>query len=186
MFPLGEVASKEEVRAEAAARGLSVSAKPDSYDICFVADGDTRGFLRSRLGERPGEVVDTYGAVLGQHDGAYGFTVGQRRGRSGCPAADGSRGTWSDEPVANRVVVGSAACWPSTTSWRTASSGSPTTSTGRVRVDLQIRAHGAAVSAGEVLPTARVPRRCAGALRGVAPGQSSWSTTGRGCSVRRP
>ena len=63
MFPLGDVASKEETRAEAAARGLSVSAKPDSYDICFVADGDTQGFLRSRLGSQPGEIVDASGEV---------------------------------------------------------------------------------------------------------------------------
>ena len=61
MFPLGDVASKDEMRAEAAARGLSVSAKPDSYDICFVADGDTQGFLRARLGAQPGEIVDTDG-----------------------------------------------------------------------------------------------------------------------------
>ena len=110
MFPLGDVASKEETRAEAAARGLSVSAKPDSYDICFVADGDTQGFLRSRLGSQPGEIVDATGAVLGEHDGAYAFTVGQRRGLSiGRPAADGKpRYVLSVEPVNNRVVVGSA------------------------------------------------------------------------------
>ena len=110
MFPLGDVASKEETRAEAAARGLSVSAKPDSYDICFVADGDTQGFLRSRLGSQPGEIVDGSGAVLGQHDGAYAFTVGQRKGLSiGRPAPDGKpRYVLSVEPVNNRVVVGSA------------------------------------------------------------------------------
>ena len=109
MFPLGDVASKEETRAEAAARGLSVSAKPDSYDICFVADGDTQGFLRSRLGSQPGEIVDGSGAVLGQHDGAYAFTVGQRKGLSiGRPAPDGKpRYVLSVEPVNNRVVVGS-------------------------------------------------------------------------------
>ena len=78
MFPLGGFASKDEVRAEAARRGLSVSAKPDSYDICFVADGDTRGFLQSRLGSRPGSVVDTDGEVVGEHDGASAFTVGPR------------------------------------------------------------------------------------------------------------
>src|SRR5699024_12736246 len=80
IFPLGEVASKDEVRADAAARGLSVSAKPDSYDICFVADGDTQGFLRERLGARAGEIVDPEGTVVGEHEGAYAYTVGQRRG----------------------------------------------------------------------------------------------------------
>ncbi|MEU4363999.1 tRNA 2-thiouridine(34) synthase MnmA [Promicromonospora sp. NPDC023987] len=110
MFPLGGFASKDEVRAEAARRGLSVSAKPDSYDICFVADGDTRGFLQSRLGSRPGEVVDTAGEVVGEHDGAYSFTVGQRKGLGlGRPAADGkARYVVDVQPATNTVVVGPA------------------------------------------------------------------------------
>ncbi len=110
MFPLGDVASKSATRAEAVARGLSVAAKPDSYDICFVADGDTQGFLRERLGARPGDVVDTAGEVVGRHDGAYQYTVGQRRGLAlGRPAADGkARYVLAIEPVANRVVVGPA------------------------------------------------------------------------------
>jgi tRNA-specific 2-thiouridylase len=90
MFPLGEAASKAEVRAEAAARGLGVSHKPDSYDICFIADGDTQGFLQRRLGGRPGDIVDETGAVVGAHGGAYAFTVGQRKGmRLERPAANG-------------------------------------------------------------------------------------------------
>jgi tRNA-specific 2-thiouridylase len=110
MFPLGGFASKDEVRAEAAKRGLSVSAKPDSYDICFVADGDTRGFLQSRLGSRPGEVVDVGGEVVGEHDGAYAFTVGQRKGLGlGRPAADGkARYVVDVQPATNTVVVGPA------------------------------------------------------------------------------
>jgi tRNA-specific 2-thiouridylase len=110
MFPLGGFASKDEVRAEAARRGLSVSAKPDSYDICFVADGDTRGFLQSRLGSRPGAVVDTDGEVVGEHDGAYSFTVGQRKGLGlGRPAADGkARYVVDVQPATNTVVVGPA------------------------------------------------------------------------------
>ncbi|MFD2793089.1 tRNA 2-thiouridine(34) synthase MnmA [Promicromonospora vindobonensis] len=110
MFPLGGFASKDEVRAEAARRGLSVSAKPDSYDICFVADGDTRGFLQSRLGSRPGEVVDVDGEVVGEHDGAYSFTVGQRKGLGlGRPAADGrARYVVDVQPATNTVVVGPA------------------------------------------------------------------------------
>jgi tRNA-specific 2-thiouridylase len=110
MFPLGGFTSKAEVRAEAQRRGLSVSAKPDSYDICFVADGDTRGFLRSRLGSRPGEVVDTDGNVVGDHDGAYAFTVGQRKGLGlGRPASDGrARYVVDVQTSTNTVVVGPA------------------------------------------------------------------------------
>ena len=89
MFPLGDVASKEEIRAEAAARGLSVSAKPDSYDICFVADGDTQGFLRSRLGSQPGRDRRRRPArCSGSTTARTRYTVGQRKGLSiGRPAA---------------------------------------------------------------------------------------------------
>jgi tRNA-specific 2-thiouridylase len=110
LFPLGDVPSKAATRAEAVARGLSIAAKPDSYDICFVADGDTQGFLRDHLGSRPGDVVDSSGEVVGRHDGAYAYTVGQRRGLAlGRPAADGKpRYVLAIEPVRNRVVVGSS------------------------------------------------------------------------------
>src|SRR3954468_21834428 len=80
VFPLGD-STKAAVRAEAADRGLAVADKPDSHDVCFIADGDTRGFLRRQLGDRPGPLVDALtGEEVGRHDGAYGFTVGQRRG----------------------------------------------------------------------------------------------------------
>ena len=80
LFPLGE-STKDQVRAEAAARGLRVADKPDSHDICFIPDGDTAGFLRDRLGDRPGDLVDAEtGEVIGRHDGTYAFTIGQRRG----------------------------------------------------------------------------------------------------------
>ena len=90
IFPLGD-STKAQVRAEAAARGLAVADKPDSHDICFIADGDTQGFLDRRLGETPGDIVDgATGAVLGHHAGAHGYTIGQRKGlRLDRPAADG-------------------------------------------------------------------------------------------------
>ena len=108
-FPLGD-STKDQVRAEAARRGLSVADKPDSHDICFIADGNTRGFLAGRLGEQPGEIVDADGTVLGRHEGAYGFTVGQRRGLNLTrPSASGQpRYVLSIEPRTNTVVVGGA------------------------------------------------------------------------------
>lgn len=85
-----------------------MSAKPDSYDICFIADGDTRGFLRSQLGVKPGEIVDADGNILGEHDGAYQFTVGQRKGlQLTRPAADGRpRYVLRTDVQTNQVVVG--------------------------------------------------------------------------------
>ena len=99
------------MREEAAERGFSVAKKPDSHDICFIPDGDTRAWLTRRLGERPGELVDAVsGEVVGAHGGAHGFTVGQRRGlgldRS---ALDGEpRYVVSVDAPANRVVIGTA------------------------------------------------------------------------------
>jgi len=69
IFPLGDC-TKEEVRAEAARRGLTVADKPDSHDICFIADGDTSGFLERRLGSNPGPIVDETGQVVGEHLGS--------------------------------------------------------------------------------------------------------------------
>jgi tRNA-specific 2-thiouridylase len=109
MFPLGDT-PKAQVRAEAARRGLAVADKPDSHDVCFIADGDTKGFLARHLGQEPGQIVDTSGAVVGEHQGAYAFTVGQRRGlRVGTPAGDGKpRYVLDIEPVTRTVTVGPA------------------------------------------------------------------------------
>jgi tRNA-specific 2-thiouridylase len=106
MFPLG-ASTKAEVRAEAEARGLLVADKPDSHDICFVPDGDTAGWLRDRLGDAPGEVVDAEsGRTLGSHDGAFAFTVGQRRGlHLGEPAPDGGRRYVVGVDVASSTVL---------------------------------------------------------------------------------
>jgi len=110
LFPLGDAPSKHDVRAEAAALGLAVATKADSTDICFVPDGDTRTWLGQRIERRPGAVLDTSGAVVGAHDGAVGYTVGQRRGlRLGVPARDGRPRYVVSTSVADATVtVGSA------------------------------------------------------------------------------
>lgn len=79
LLPVGEL-SKAQVRERAAAAGLRVAAKPDSYDVCFIPDGDTAGWLTRELGERPGPILDLDGTELGTHGGVFGVTVGQRRG----------------------------------------------------------------------------------------------------------
>jgi tRNA-uridine 2-sulfurtransferase len=109
MFPLGD-STKVQVRKEAAERGLAVADKPDSHDVCFIADGDTRKFLESRLGAAPGRIVAADGTIIGSHNGSYGFTVGQRKGlRIGSPAPDGRpRYVLDIEPVSNTVTVGPA------------------------------------------------------------------------------
>lgn len=110
IFPLGEYASKDEVRAEAARLGFATASKPDSHDICFIPDGDTRGFLDKHIERRPGKIVDASGEQVGEHDGAVGYTIGQRRGlRLGTPAADGKPRYVLDVSVKrNEITVGGA------------------------------------------------------------------------------
>lgn len=108
-FPLADTPSKAEVRAEAARRGFSVAKKPDSYDICFIPEGDTRAWLGEHIQMRPGLIKDTDGNVLGKHPGAQAYTVGQRKGLGiGKPAADGKpRFVLEVRPKQNEVIVGS-------------------------------------------------------------------------------
>jgi tRNA-specific 2-thiouridylase len=108
MFPLGATSSKDLIRQEAAARGLSVANKPDSYDICFIPEGDTREWLKDFVPTDPGKIVDSDGNQLGVHDGHAGFTIGQRKGlRIGTPAADRKpRYVLEIRPKTKEIVVG--------------------------------------------------------------------------------
>jgi tRNA-uridine 2-sulfurtransferase len=174
-FPLGG-STKAEVRADAAARGLAVADKPDSHDICFIADGDTRGFLSRHLGEEPGEIVDaTTGAVVGTHAGAYAYTVGQRRGLAlSRPAADGRpRYVLSITPVSNTVTVGPADALEVTTvtGERAVWTGSAAP-TAPVECEVQLRAHGSPVPAVVTLVGDKLTARLRRPVRGVAPGQA--------------
>lgn len=173
-FPLGD-STKAQVRVEAAALGLGVAAKPDSHDICFIADGNTRAFLAARLGQAPGEIVDEDGRTVGEHRGAYGFTVGQRRGLAlRRPHDDGRpRYVTSVDVAANLVVVGPEEmlgievieaedarwCGPAP----------------RAQLDcgVQLRAHGEEIPATAWADAAgRVRVELGRRTRGVAPGQA--------------
>ena len=107
-FPLGEDESKADVRAEAERRGFVTADKPDSYDICFIPDGNTRAWLGDRIPMRPGAIVDEQGEVLGEHAGAEAYTIGQRKGLNlSRPAADGQpRFVLGIDAAHNRVTVG--------------------------------------------------------------------------------
>ena len=105
LFPVGEL-PKTETRALAERFGLPVATKPDSQELCFAPSGDAGAYARANLPHlvREGDVVDPGGAVIGHHEGAFGFTIGQRRGTG---VATGERRYVVDvEPRANTVVLG--------------------------------------------------------------------------------
>jgi tRNA-specific 2-thiouridylase len=108
IFPVGGL-PKHETRAIAARFGLPVARKPDSQELCFAPSGDAGSFVRHQapqLVHAGGEVVDIDGRVLGEHDGTFAFTVGQRRGLGvafGAPAY-----VVETDVTTNRVVVGPA------------------------------------------------------------------------------
>jgi tRNA-uridine 2-sulfurtransferase len=175
MFPLGDT-PKAEVRAEAARRGLAVAAKPDSHDVCFIADGDTRAFLARHLGEAPGKIIDESGTVLGEHDGAYAFTIGQRRGlHVARPAGDGKpRYVLDIEPVTRTVTVGPAESLDISeiTAVRPVWTGCPPPKIPRDCL-VQLRAHGQVHACAAWLDQDLLRIRLHRPARGVAKGQAA-------------
>jgi tRNA-specific 2-thiouridylase len=178
MFPLGDT-DKPAVRREAEARGLLVADKPDSHDICFVADGDNAGWLREKLGDRApnhgGDIIDvTTGDRVGSHEGTYGFTIGQRRGlRLGVPAADGKpRFVLDIEPVSGTVTVGprDRLAVGHVSGIRPRWCG---TVPERVHGTVQLRAHGAEHRATVVVEGGRVEIELHDPAEGIAPGQAA-------------
>jgi tRNA-specific 2-thiouridylase len=86
LFPLGEM-TKTEVRTLAREMRLAVAEKDESYEICFVPNGDYAAFMDAYLHskgiemeQKRGEIVSTDGSTIGEHTGVHHFTVGQRRG----------------------------------------------------------------------------------------------------------
>lgn len=80
-FPLGEY-TKEQIRAIATEQGFINAAKRDSQDICFIPDGDFAAFIRRYTGKKypAGDYLDLSGNPVGRHNGAFCYTIGQRKG----------------------------------------------------------------------------------------------------------
>lgn len=177
-FPLGATASKDLIRQEAARRELSVANKPDSYDICFIPEGDTREWLRDFVPSEPGNIVDLEGNVVGDHDGHVGFTIGQRKGlRLGRPAKDGKpRYVLEIRPKTHEVVVGPesaleiSALAGARYSWCGAAPAEPAEF---FDCEVQVRAHGDTVPASAAVVDDELVIRLNEPLFGVAPGQTA-------------
>jgi tRNA-specific 2-thiouridylase len=175
LFPLGD-SRKDQVRAEAARRGLSVAQKPDSHDICFISDGDTSGWLREKLGSGSGDIVDhASGEVLGSHDGAFGFTIGQRKGlRVGRPTADGRpRYVLDIEPVSGTVTVGPREELTVNHIEGAHARWCGTVPVGALHGTVQLRAHGGEHRAVVTVTAERVSIELTDPAQGIAPGQSA-------------
>jgi tRNA-specific 2-thiouridylase len=178
LFPLGKAANKDDIRAEAKARELSVAQKPDSYDICFIPEGDTRDWLADKIERTEGAIVDQEGNQLATHNGAIGFTVGQRKGLNiGKPSADGKpRYVLSIRPKDNVVVVG-----PDEALLITAIAGSkyswcgeaPSNSTDWFDAEVQVRAHGESHPCKVRVADNQMIISLAEPIRGVSPGQTA-------------
>jgi tRNA-specific 2-thiouridylase len=106
-FPLGGYA-KPDVRELARRAGLPVADKPESQDLCFLAGTGQQAFVQrhgdAAMQDAAGDIVDSEGHVLGQHDGHHRFTVGQRRGIR--VAADQPLYVLAKDARRNRIVVG--------------------------------------------------------------------------------
>ncbi len=175
LFPLGEF-TKVETREMARRFGLRVSEKQDSQDLCFIADGNYRNFLRRNIPDAlvPGDIVDARGNFLGRHAGLAFYTIGQREGLGiavGKPlyvlALDHARNALV---VGERDELGKRELIARDVNWIAGESPSPR---GEMRVAAKIRYRATEVSAAVVpLGDARARVRFDEPLRDITPGQA--------------
>jgi tRNA-uridine 2-sulfurtransferase len=174
LFPVGEY-SKAQVRALAGARGLPTASRPESQDLCFVADGDYRRFLTRWAPEsvRPGPILDRRGRRLGTHRGLPFYTVGQR----------GGLGIAAPQPFyvlelraeSNTLIVGAAeelgqrCLHTAAVNWI---AGEPPAESASLQVQIRYRAQPVPARAVSQ-PDGSVDVCLAEPLRGVTPGQAA-------------
>lgn len=78
LFPLGSL-TKDEVRTIARQHGLPTAQRRKSHDVCFLPDADYASYLKKILPEKPGDIIDQQGRIIGRHQGVIFYTIGQRR-----------------------------------------------------------------------------------------------------------
>lgn len=170
LFPMGEY-PKSETRRIARQLQLPVADKPDSQDICFIPDGNYRGFVRKHVKPHTGHIVDADGNVLGEHDGVESFTIGQRKGLG--ISSSTPQYVTGILPEENKVVVGARddlLCEGLVASAvRYTSDSRPT---GTLRITAKVRHHAPEVQA-ELVPSGdEAEVRFATPQRAAAPGQA--------------
>jgi tRNA-specific 2-thiouridylase len=171
MFPCGEFA-KEDIRRMAHEWSLPNADKPDSADICFIPSGDYRAFVRDRIPVTAGDIVDTAGRTVGEHEGIVDYTVGQRKG---IPARGNVEPLFVVDIDAdtNRVVVGAHEDLMASALLADELSfidGSPPM--GKTRVDARIRYRAPAMPATLAVAGETAEVRFDSPQRAVTPGQA--------------
>jgi tRNA-specific 2-thiouridylase len=172
VFPLGDL-DKPAVRAQARALDLAVADKPDSHEICFVADGDHAAFLETHgVRSSEGEIRNVEGEVVGQHAGVHRFTVGQRKGLGlsspiplyvlGIDAADASVTVGPREALERRELSASRVNWIA---------GAPPASGTRVTAQIRHR-HTEAAATVDPIDADRVSLVFDDPQSAIAPGQA--------------
>ncbi len=175
-LPLGEL-TKSEVRRRARELGLETADKPESFDICFVPDGDYASFLARRLEAdhpafQPGPVVTVSGEQVGTHAGYCRFTIGQRRGLPGGFAQP--MYVVAIEPETRTVVIGAAEALGSSLVSVTDTNWLGDCPEDGDEVSVQIRHRGReAAGCIEAVEANRVVIRLLRPQRAVTPGQSA-------------
>ena len=175
LFPLGDF-TKEQTRAMARRFGLRVAEKHESQDLCFIADGEYRNFLRRNIPDAlvPGDIVDTQGNVLGRHEGIALYTIGQRKGLG--LAIGEPLYVIALDSVRNRVVVGVAAelgkreLTAGNLNW--VAGEPPRSDSGEIRVTAKIRYRAVELGAMIVVAEKSVHVVFDEPLRDITPGQA--------------
>ncbi|MCA9231882.1 MAG: tRNA 2-thiouridine(34) synthase MnmA [Planctomycetales bacterium] len=172
LLPVGEY-EKAEIRKLAATLDMNVAEKKDSQEICFVTSGRYDDFVRACRGDRDtsGELVTTDGAVVGQHEGIEGFTVGQRKGLG--VALGEPKFVVQIDPESRRVTLGDReqllreGLTAADSNWLVDEADIP------ADCQVQIRYNATPVDAAlDLQPGNRLRLRFAEPQRGVAPGQA--------------
>ncbi|MGQ9849711.1 MAG: tRNA 2-thiouridine(34) synthase MnmA [Aggregatilineaceae bacterium] len=182
LFPVGDY-TKPEVRALAQARGLPVASKHDSQDLCFLADGDYRRFLRQHAPDamRPGPILTRDGRQLGTHSGLPNYTIGQRKGLG--ISYPQPLYVLATDPARNALIVGTAAELGQSSlvagrvNWI---AGAPPAPYFRAEIKIRYKAR-PAWGAVSVLDDGRVTVRFDAPQRDITPGQGAVFYQGEVC-----
>jgi len=177
VFPLGAVAGKGDVRAEAEARGLATAGKAESQDLCIAGDSLREELARRLAGRfRPGPLLDAAGRRVGEHAGLPFYTVGQRSGVSIAPGRPDAAPLYVLElrPSDNGIVVGAREQLAKRSLEASDCSWTDRVPAAGTRCAAQVRAHGAELACRVTHADARgrLQLEFTEAAEQIAPGQS--------------